>query len=271
MRRETNWIEVSTLVLGVLGAIGATYKFMSIDAALAQIQYERANEQLLQITGTVAENGNRPSYFLSPNDQHWSHVRRLNLTLQLKNIGDAPLQIGEIDVEVFRKYLRVEEWANILPAPNASLVGRQQGDSTAAPPRVAARLGLVDTADTGDWSQLLKWTYDPRKVTGDIRAGRILRGQSRELPLDFLLDDTGAGPELIKFRITAHPASDDSASWQKQIWTGLYGCGALEGLFGIPLGTHLSAPGAMAPAPGHPPVQAAPAPPPEEPAPKPKA
>ena len=194
-------VAAATLILAIVGAIAGYVKFNSVDKklalvneALAEGQLKRSKEQLIQIDGTLSESPYAIPFATGEGSIKQSKVRRVSLSIELKNIGDAQLQIGKIEIAVFRKALDAK-WANILPNAGGLASTTQVHVPAPAPPVQADRqspiaseevapketyFGLVDvySTDAADWTELHNWDLLLSAAHWEWQGGNHDRGAS---------------------------------------------------------------------------------------------
>jgi hypothetical protein len=235
--------------------IGGWYKFSTTDKKLADVSSQLAStqnligqaqltdikEQRLQLSGRVMEASASGYYSERP-------FRRITVIVGFQNMGQSPLELGNVEFRVFRRILR-QDWSNVRyavgsppavlqpltiksVAPPRRMPDDEEESRTrphSSPPPSPNLLGCIDlySCSETDWTEAFQSIYDPTKHTG----GQLLRGQRRSLGFDLLVQDGRDTPELVKFEVTANPSRGNGQTWPKQTWVGWVGCGPLKGLF----------------------------------------
>ena len=113
---KANGVQVATLVLAVVGSVGAFVKFQtldnqlgSLDIALKTREIRQLDEQLLTVTAAIKPGSQDGPY----GSDRYRLARLVNLAIQLENAGQSDLDIERIDVQVF-KQAGDERWQRFI-------------------------------------------------------------------------------------------------------------------------------------------------------------
>ncbi|QDU48102.1 hypothetical protein [Gimesia panareensis] len=213
-----NWVEIGTLGLAVIIALGGGWKFYQLDKKLSTLDTQLKQQELdfnrektLQVTGHLHLD-RYPQTRVGTVELTINNIRKTAVQIEDCELVITPVKIPDQLVTALDKTSD-----NSLPNSPEGLLHQveevQKQDTEPERNELApqpSKLTMMSVASTGELSLIevdtepASYVYDPKEHSG----GRILAGQQRQVAFDMLLQE-GTIPSLFKVAVTCRIADEE--------------------------------------------------------------